>query len=732
MNKKLIISKTMKMTFGNLKAWALASMALFLGTSFVSCVDDVPQENRFTFKGELIATYLENNPDRFSSFTEILSKAKIGKKSSGSVLKTLSTYGSYTCFAPTNEAVDKYLQAEYDKYIESVEMNKQDPSYPIYRTGIHSPYLEDLTDSMATVIAKNHIIEMGYMTTDVSAGAFPMSTMNRRSTLIDFYTDSTGRVFPLLNNSAKIIEQDLEKENGYVQVIDAVLSPSDRNTGELLEQHASFSLMSGALKATGLDSMLNVYEIDPNYDNTLYGPSFETQNKQQPPYPVEHKQKYTFLVETNDLLADPTKNHLGISIQSIEDIEKFASAWYGTEALGDYKNPKNPVYKFIAYHIVDRKLLYSSSSGSGGFIMENYNHKDFNSEVNLPTAFDRYDYFETKLPYTMIKVTKPFANESEYIPYGTDETTNFKQQIVINYAQDNGTRCNNPNMKYHLNIVVEDATTSKRRPGLEDEFNQESINGIIHTIDKILIYNEDEMVGNVLKERMRWDIMSIFPELTNNGVRWAQQDQYTLTYIPDDFCTRLRVNNSDTHVYYLRPHATGLGGYVNYMGDELLVTGKYDFEYRLPYVPSGNYEIRFGFSQSDARGVAQFYLDGNICGIPVDMRNTTDNQVTIGWFDEDGMSEDEIRENDKAMRNRGFMKAPASCHMTKEKESMRESVLAIRKIIGTYRLDPGDHWLRFKDVMENSTGKLNEFNQDYLEIVPTSVINDPTKPEDIY
>ena len=72
------------------------------------------------------------------------------------------------------------------------------------------------------------------------------------------------------------------------------------------------------------------------------------------------------------------------------------------------------------------------------------------------------------------------------------------------------------------------------------------------------------------------------------------------------------------------------------------------------------------------------------------------------------------------------MKAPANCHMTKEKESMRESILAVRRIIGTFRLDPGDHWLRFKDVMENSTGKLNEFNQDYLEIVPTSVINDPT------
>ena len=722
----------MRKSLVNLKAWAFASLALFLGTAFVGCEDEVSQENRFTFKGELIATYLENNPDKFSNFITILDKAKIGKKSSGSILKTLSTYGSYTCFAPTNEAVETYLQSEYDKYIESKELNSEDNSYPIYRTGILSPYIEDLTDSMATVIAKNHIIEMAYMTADVSAGAFPMSTMNQRSTLISFYTDSLGRVYPLLNNNAKIIEQDLEKENGYVQVVDAVLSPSDKNTAELLGEHSAFSLMAQALIETRLDSLLGIYDIDPDYDNTLKGPAFETQNKQEPPYPIEHKQKYTFLVESNDLLADPTKNHLGMSIRTIEELEEFASAWYGTEAMGKYSNPKNPLYKFVAYHIIDRKLLYSSSTGSGGFILENYSHKDFNSEVNLPSTYDRYDYFETMLPYTMIKVTKPFTNESPYTPYGSEQPSMFKQQLVVNYAQDFGTRCNNPNMKHHLNIVIEDAQTGSNRMVHGEEYKQESTNGILHTIDKILIYDEEEMSGNVIRERMRWDIMSIFPELTSNGVRWAQQDTYTLTYIPDGFSSRLRVNNTDTHIYYLRPHSTGLGGYVNFMGDELLVTGKYDFEYRLPHVPAGSYEIRFGFSQSDARGVAQFYLDGKICGIPVDMRNTAENQIIIGWFDESGMSEDEIKENDKAMRNRGFMKAPASCHVTANKESMRESVLAIRKIVGTYRLDPGNHWLRFKDVMENSTGKLNEFNQDYLEIVPTVVINDQTKPEDIY
>jgi hypothetical protein len=185
------------------------------------------------------------------------------------------------------------------------------------------------------------------------------------------------------------------------------------------------------------------------------------------------------------------------------------------------------------------------------------------------------------------------------------------------------------------------------------------------------------------------------------------------------------------------------GGYANYQGDEMLVTGKYDFQYRIPYVPQGSYEIRFGFSASDARGVAQFYFgeEGKlqICGIPLDMRNSEANLAFMGWFDDDEENEEENRKDDKAMRNRGFMKAPASIYLgsyeaSKPAKSMRYAKLAFRRIIGTYELKHGkNYWLRFKDVTEGGTDdKPNEFNQDYLEIVPVGIINNLSKPEDIY
>ena len=759
-----------------MKVWAIGALAVVAGGTFTSCQEEIAEENRFTFKGELIADHLKNN-EMYSNFCTILKQAKIGKKAS-SMYTTLSTYGSYTCFAPTNEAIDQYLLEKYNEYITSVEENKLDPSVKIKNTGITSPRLEDLSDSMATVIAKNHILELGVTTLEVNNGAFPKKTMNRRSVMLNWKEDSLGRRIDTVDG-IEILEEEknVETENGYINCIKGVLAPSDQPTSSLLASQKGFDIFSEALLKTGFDEYLEQYDNpnNPEYDGLgQYGPAFETQGGQEPPFPETNKMGFTLLVEPDELLADPNNNSLGLSIQSVEDLEWFAAHWYGNitnkankefDLKGDYTNPENPLYKFIAYHIIDRTLLYKSGRSSGGFIMENYRSESdegidkgkFDSEenygVNEGLYYDRYDYFETALPYTCIKVTKPFSNMTGEYKKHDGGTEYLKNAIVINYSQDMGTFFVNPAMEYHMNVIVEDASTTRTRPGLED-FQDQAINGMIYTINKILVYNEDEMRGNILNERMRWDVFSLFPELTSNDVRWVPQDgTYTLVYIPENYCGRLKHNNADTKVYYLRPYNTGIvntklgvaTGYANYQGDEMLVTGKYDFQYRIPYVPQGSYEIRFGFSTSDARGVAQFYFgeEGkiSICGIPLDMR--IQNQDFMGWFEENEESEDDNRKNDKAMRNRGFMKAPASIFGdgggSAGVKNLRYSETAFRRIIGTYELEYGkNYWMRFKDVTDgtnidaNGKVKPNEFNQDYLEIVPVGILTNPGKPEDIY
>ena len=165
-----------------IKSIALFSAIGVAGAIFTGCTEDIDQSNRYTFTGETITDYLENRPEKFSKFCYLLDKAHIGKSSSSSVLKTLTTYGAYTCFAPTNEAIDIYLQEQYDIWQNSLATGEEEI------TGIFSPYLEDLSDSMATVIAKNHIIEAAFFTTDIkSDGAFPKNNINNRCI---GYTDS--------------------------------------------------------------------------------------------------------------------------------------------------------------------------------------------------------------------------------------------------------------------------------------------------------------------------------------------------------------------------------------------------------------------------------------------------------------------------------------------------------------------------------------------------------------
>ena len=55
---------------------------------------------------------------------------------------------------------------------------------------------------------------------------------------------------------------------------------------------------------------------------------------------------------------------------------------------------------------------------------------------------------------------------------------------------------------------------------IEKESNVDAINGFIHTLDGILVYDEDVMEKDVLHERIRFDFFACIPHLTNNNIRW--------------------------------------------------------------------------------------------------------------------------------------------------------------------------------------------------------------------
>ena len=83
--------------------WLAAVGALAVGAlSMTSCNDDIATDDLYTYKAEMLSDWLRNNED-FSEFAAIVERA--GK------MDLFSTYGTYTCFAPTNAAVREYLQS---------------------------------------------------------------------------------------------------------------------------------------------------------------------------------------------------------------------------------------------------------------------------------------------------------------------------------------------------------------------------------------------------------------------------------------------------------------------------------------------------------------------------------------------------------------------------------------------------------------------------------------------
>ena len=82
----------------------LAAVASILTMMFASCGDQVEETARYTFTGHTIASFLEEHSDVYSSFIHILDR--------GGRLSLMKAYGQYTCFAPTNDAIARFLHEQ--------------------------------------------------------------------------------------------------------------------------------------------------------------------------------------------------------------------------------------------------------------------------------------------------------------------------------------------------------------------------------------------------------------------------------------------------------------------------------------------------------------------------------------------------------------------------------------------------------------------------------------------
>ena len=84
--------------------------ALVLGlVILVGCKEEIDTSSRYVFKEETIASYLEKH-EQYSEYFDLLGKVKVSSRSETTLRQLLSARGNYTCFVPTNDAIQAYLQ----------------------------------------------------------------------------------------------------------------------------------------------------------------------------------------------------------------------------------------------------------------------------------------------------------------------------------------------------------------------------------------------------------------------------------------------------------------------------------------------------------------------------------------------------------------------------------------------------------------------------------------------
>ena len=203
---------------------------------FNSCKEDIDESNLYTFTGETIEDYLENRSE-YSNFNYILKR--IGYD------KILSAYGTYTCFAPDNEAVMSYIDSLYNDMT-----NKELP-----HNGMTAPGLDGLTDSLCKDIALFHLLSTEVMSVYMGNGMTVKTMLGREiTTSFDSISKSVA-----INRDAKILKEGIDNdlENGVLHQISHVITRSNQLIAGEMEAHSDiYSIFSNALKATGLADTL--------------------------------------------------------------------------------------------------------------------------------------------------------------------------------------------------------------------------------------------------------------------------------------------------------------------------------------------------------------------------------------------------------------------------------------------------------------------------------------------
>ena len=560
--------------------------------SLTSCNDDIAVDDLYTYKAEMLSDWLRNNED-FSEFAAIVERA--GK------MDLFSTYGTYTCFAPTNAAVREYLQSRGLSSVSQLSVEDCDTlactavlDRMYFTTELGEELAQAADDASSNVEKTAWMASTNLLGRYLSIEAIPITVEQEQwdGTIQEveattYRINKTGTIIYALQNDSV--------ENGVVHPVDGLVASSSETLPVLLKNDPNISIFNLCLEMTGLTQTMYRTK-DASYDPYYWRDEKKLEREEgyfsgaQRDYchvPQERRFGFTAFFVPDSILAhysqyaEETKWVDGVGwnrdITSWEDLYDYAcfvypegagSSYYGKDAEA-LKDPRNPLYKLIAYHLLNRKGMYNKLYT---------NCSIYHSLVNST------EWYSTMNPLSTLKVEHISALVNRYRGDSRPNT------LYLNRMYDPA----RPALTHRGAIVS---------PSVASGLTQEAINGVYYYIDRIIDYGK-ETHRTVFNARMRMDLYTLFPEFMNNdlrttithgaGIPTEDPNAPAKNYIfPPGYLDNVELSeDGDFFLQNCRNY------FWSYEGDELNLRSdndSYDITFNLPSVPSGQYQIRLGF-----------------------------------------------------------------------------------------------------------------------------------------
>ena len=668
-----------------------AMLLMVTGIAFVACQDKVDESNMYTFTGQLMSDYLEED-EALSDFLYLVKRVRLSDVSESTVYDLLSARGNFTCFAPSNDAIQAYLDSIYNT-----------PGYDVTLT----------PDSTAEFIVNNCLIDHenspALLSTEFMEGTIETQSFAGRFVTINFDTITGGRTAVYIDKYSRITASDIEVENGVVHKVNKVVAPTTSSLSSLIEATENLQVFSNLLRVTGYADVLNApfrdMAYEKNHPETGLGCPTETGDTPVPT-PAHRDSGFTAFVEADSLFEQAfgitldKENGVIVNWDEVFPvIEQKCKEYYPDATDPDYKSDNNAVHQFVGYHITNRSVAWN-------YLLIHYNEQGYGYRNPENLAIDVWCYYPTLTQNRILK--------------------------LMEGKQINGKRINRYVSERNWKNFSE-VTVPREGILIHNDGDNAALNGYYYTIDDILVY-DDDVPNKVLNERMRYDLCDMLPEQMSSGYRRITAGSAAKGMnIPSGYHSTM-TTSEESRVVFLP--AFGYS-WQNYQGDEYNIVGQYDVTIELPHVPYlGTYEFRIGMQNvADRRGMCQLYFGTNprnleAIGLPLDMRIYGENPQ-IEWEQDNPDDDDYNTEIEKRMRIHGYMKAPryfGTGSSTATTDNFRNNNRVFRRIAYTGTFDPHKtYYLRMKSVLENTSTQLFI---DYFEWCPKSVYNGVEEEDD--